>query len=156
VKTIYGGADWPTSAVTFSFAENSPAAVNYRLYVAETAYVTGGASEVFTVSGALQQPVVSVKYSAKSQTIGGKQVKLTIRAQDIYAGKAVVYDGKKKLGSAKIDRATGTATYKLPKTLKAGTHKIKVVYEPAAEYVGIYAKWTSAVTKVKVVKAKNG
>jgi small nuclear ribonucleoprotein (snRNP)-like protein len=148
----YGNAsyDWVDST-DFSIHQFTPAKTQYRLYIPSDDYVTGGTSEVFTISGKKQNPTVSVKYSKSSQKYKKTQVKLTMSVGKAYRGKLKIYDGKKLLKTIKA-KGTEKVTYKLSKNLKKGTHKITVKYTPNEEYTGFYNSKTTAVKKIKVKK----
>jgi hypothetical protein len=83
---------------------------------------------------------------------------MTIYTQRAYRGKAQIYDGKKKIKTLNVKHgwvgnrahSDASSTFTLPKKLKKGTHKIKVVFDPTDEYKGIFGRVTSAVKKIKV------
>jgi hypothetical protein len=130
---------------------------SYRLYCPETVYTKAATSAVFTITGKKQSPGLSVKYSKKSQKRGSSsRVRLTILTKEAYSGKAVVYDGSKKLKTLTIKYGfiKGKTSYKsyyyLPKTLKKGTHKISVKFTATSVFKPFYKTQTSKVTKIKV------
>jgi hypothetical protein len=131
--------------VTFTIKQTTPAAVSYRIYASETEYVTGGASDAFTVSGAKQTAGLTVRYSGK-QKYKKSGLKLLVKTTGAYTGTAAVYDGKKKIKTVAVRYGEGTV--KLPKNLKKGTHKISVKFTPGGEYKGIYKEKTSAVKRI--------
>lgn len=90
----------------------------------------------------------TVKLSKSSQRYKKSPAKLTVGVSPKLAGKAVIYDGKKKLKTVSVKN--GKATYKFSKTLKRGTHKIKVVFKPSDTKK--YKSSTSKTVKLKVKK----
>jgi hypothetical protein len=130
---------------------------SYRLYCPATEYTSEATSAVFTITGKKQSPGLSVKYSKKSQKRGSSsRVRLTVLTKFAYSGKAVVYDGSKKLKTLTIKygyikgKYAYSSYYYLPKTLKKGTHKISVKFTATGVIKPFYKTQTSKVTKIKV------
>jgi hypothetical protein len=146
--------DWSgsfTTASKWNIRQTTPAKTSYRLYVPTNDYVTGGTSDEFTISGKKRTPSFSLKYSTASQKYNSsKRVKLTIktRGSSAHTGKAVVYDGKTRIGSFTVKQGKGS--YKLPKKLKRGTHKISVKFTATAEFKPFYNTKTTPVKMIKV------
>jgi putative NIF3 family GTP cyclohydrolase 1 type 2 len=134
--------------VAFSIKQYTPETKYYRISVPETSYVTGGISEIFTVAGETQTPGLSVRYSGK-QRYKKTSMKLVIKTAKAFTGKAVIFDGKKKIKTVAVQYGEGTA--KLPKNLKKGTHKIKVQFVPCGEYKGFYRSVANT-KNIKVTK----
>ncbi|MDR0596533.1 MAG: hypothetical protein LBG50_03230 [Clostridiales Family XIII bacterium] len=158
----YTSTSSPTYTVKFTNVKQTVSApTSYRLYVPQTEYVTGGYSQVFTVSGKKAAPGLVVKYSKSSQKYkkGGVKLDISIANKGAYEGKAYVYDGKKKLAtlsvkSGYIKSKNGYYVqgnkYALPKKLKKGTHKIKVKFVPNSYYAKFYTTKTTGAKKIKV------
>ena len=123
----------------------------YRLFVPGDAYVTGGVSPTFTVSGKKQTPRFTLKYSASSQKYNRTGVKISVSmfSSSARSGKITIYDGKKALKTMALK--SGKATWTLPKKLKKGTHRIKVKYTPTRDDKTFYTSRTSTVKKIRVV-----
>jgi hypothetical protein len=135
------------------------AKTSYRLYVPETDYVTGGYSATFTLSGKKASPGLVVKYSGKQKyKKSGMSLNIYINDKGAFEGKVYIYDGKKKIKTLKVLRGyiadkygyySKSNKYTLPKTLKKGTHKIKVKFIPSTDYAKFYNSQTSAAKTVK-------
>jgi hypothetical protein len=150
---------------TFKFTIDQKTAkkTSYRFHMDAGNGVTGGDSQVFTISGELQNPLLSVKYSSSKQKYKKTGVKVYVTTGEAYDGKAVVYDtfkGKtKKLKTLKIDAGiidgkltAKSSYYTLSKKLQKGKHKIKVVFTAGNEFKPFYKKTTSKTKTIKVVK----
>ncbi|MDR1775367.1 MAG: hypothetical protein LBS17_02755 [Actinomycetes bacterium] len=148
-RSTYSSYSSNVQALEIKIQQPTAAKTSYRLYVAPTAYVSGGASPVFTVTGVKQTPTLTVKYSKSSQKYKKTQVKMTIKLGKATKGKLTIYDGKKVLKNITV-KTGGQATYYLPKKLKKGTHKIKVKLTPMYEYKELFNTKTSSVKKIKV------
>lgn len=150
--TFRQGWDWP-GALTFEVpttAIGKPKQVRIHAYVdlSDDRYASGlFASDDFPdgTSGKAQwskpmsmskaAPSAAVTGTLATKTVTkGKSVTLAIGTGKT-AGKAAVFDGKKKLGSVKVKKS-GKATYTLPKSLKVGKHKIKVKFTPKGGKAG--------------------
>ncbi len=71
---------------------------------------------------------------------GATTIKASVRVSPKAAGQASAYlDGKKK---RTVSVTSGSASFRLSKTLKRGTHKIRVVFTPAtpSKYLGSKSK----------------
>ncbi|HTW21048.1 MAG TPA: Ig-like domain-containing protein [Mycobacteriales bacterium] len=101
-------------------------------------------SSAKTLSVKAHPTKTSLKASASSIK-KGKKLTLTATESPKAAGKITFYDGKKKLGTAKV--AKGKATLSVS-SLKPGTHKLTAKFTPAS--VADDAASTSKVVKVKV------
>lgn len=75
---------------------------------------------------------VAVKAAKKVRTNQRAKVTVTVNAPGLatFTGKVVVYDAKRKIGTATVNRQ-GKVAVKLPR-LSAGKHRIKVVYQGSA------------------------
>lgn len=77
-----------------------------------------------------QKTRVTAKLSKKSQTIGRAPSSLRINVSGGAVGRVDIADGRKLLKRLPV-KAGKTVTFKLPRRLKAGTHRIKVAFVPA-------------------------
>ncbi|MDR2487091.1 MAG: hypothetical protein LBD12_03920 [Clostridiales Family XIII bacterium] len=132
--------------LTFEIRQETPSPKQYRFYVPDASYVTGGTSSVFTVSGERQTPTLSVRYSGK-QRYRKTGMKLVVSTGKAYTGRATVYDGGKRIKNISVRYGEGVGS--LPKSLKKGMHRIKVVFTPTEEFAGFYREVASAVRLVR-------
>jgi hypothetical protein len=141
----------PSGALSAKIRQNTAATTQYRFHIwpvpdlgmAETI------SPVFTVTGEMQNPGVSVEYSKKSQRYKKDPVQIKITTERAFEGKAVIYDGKKKLKSLIVKNGSASV-YSLSKKLKVGTHKISVEFTPRGNYKPFYSVVKTKVRNIKV------
>jgi hypothetical protein len=159
VARVFGGSQ--TEQFQFTIKQTTPNVKRYRVHINAFVYdetkssvridspriinSPDAVSAEFTVSGTKQVPGLNVKATGK-QAVGKSGKKLEIKTTRAFAGKAVIYDGNKKLGTVPVK--AGAATYTLSKKLKKGTHNIKVVFTAGAEFAGFYN------TQTKTIKVK--
>jgi hypothetical protein len=86
-----------------------------------------------------------IKLSAARQHFQERGAKVKVRVPGKPGGTIVIYDGKRKLTSVTL--AKGKATYRLPKKLTVGAHKISARFVPSTS--GFSAS-TSRVVKLRV------
>jgi hypothetical protein len=123
----------------------------FRLAASESLDISETVSPIFTIEGVKQNPGLSVEYNKGSQRYNKTPVTLTIKTTAAYTGKAVVYDGKKKLKTLSL-KSGKPITYNLPKKLKRGKHKISVKFTPGGEFTPFYNTVTSKTKTVTVKK----
>lgn len=101
------------------------------------------------------KPKLRVKRSSARQVKGETRVKLTIRVSvggKAVRGKVKIYNGKKHLKTKRLTK--GKATYKLPKSLKKGTRKIKVTFVPKASSATTASSSAALASTSKTVRVK--
>jgi hypothetical protein len=133
---------------TFKIEQTTPATKRYRIHVPNAGLALENTSEEFTVSGKKQAPGLGVSFSKSSQKYKKTPVTLDITTTRAYTGKATVYDGSKKLKTVPVKNGKGT--YTLPKSLKKGTHKIKVKFTAGEEFTAFYNTQTTNGKNIKV------
>jgi hypothetical protein len=103
-----------------------------------------------TVKKALATKTVAKISSHKQKFHGDKRAKVTItvKASGDPAGKVAIYDRSKKIKTLKLKNSR--ASYRLPSTLKVGTHKLRVKFIPSNTKQ--YKKSSSKVLALKVVR----
>jgi hypothetical protein len=137
----------------FVIEQDTPNVTSYRIHVDANAETNTEEtySPVFTVRGEKQSVGAVVKYSKSSQRYKKAPVTVTVSTTRAYTATAQIYDGKKKLKTLRIKNGNAVS-WKLPKKLKKGTHKIKVKVTPGGEFKPFYKVYTSNVKKIKVKK----
>jgi hypothetical protein len=143
----------PTYLLKYTIRQETSAQTQYRFRIEanETLDISETISPTFTIEGVKQNPGLSVKYSKSSQRYKKTPVTLTIRTTAAYTGKAVVYDGKKKLKTLSL-KSGNDVTYNLPKKLKIGKRKISVKFTPGGEFTPFYNTVTSKTRSIAVKK----
>ena len=109
------------------------------------------------VRGAVKtaKPKLKIKRSSSRQVRGETRVKLTVRAKHKgkkVAGKVEFRVGKKVLKTKKLKK--GKVSYKLPKKLKKGTNKIRVIYRPTRKAASPTANRKALSTTSRTVRVK--
>jgi hypothetical protein len=137
-----------TMTVDWTIKQRTAAKTYYRYVVPATDWTTGVTSQTFSITGKKQSPALKVSYSAASQKYKKTAVKLTISTKIATTGKAVIYDGTKKLATVTVKG--GSAKYTLSKKLKKGSHAIKVKFTPTANYATFFNAQTSKARTIKV------
>jgi hypothetical protein len=142
-----------TANLTYRIKQDTSGVKKYRFHVAANAVLdmSDTVSPEFTVTGERQDPGLAVGYSKSSQRYKKSSVTVTVKMAQAYAGKATIYDGKKKLKTLTIKNGK-TVTYKLSKNLKRGNHKITVKFVPGEEFAPFYKTVTSKAKTIKVKK----
>ncbi len=110
-----------------------------------SAYFTKSTSKPVTLTVNPIATKTSVKLSKSTQTYASNSVaKLNVTTTRV-PGKFTIYDGTKTLGTRSI--TSGKSTVALPRTLKRGTHSLKVKFTPTSK---LYKASTSTTVKLKV------
>lgn len=107
-------------------------------------YSTSTAATWLTVSA--QPTTTVVRLSKSTQKLRGKASRATITVSGRASGTVIVLDGRRRLATVRLK--DGRATSTLPRTLKAGKHRITAVYRPAV--AGTYARSTSRPVRLRV------
>lgn len=140
------------SGATAATYKLTPADAGTSISVEVTAKAGSASASATTAKVAVAKISSSVKASfdknAKKHAKKGK-VKITVKASGVAAptGTVNVYDGKKKVGSAKVTTSKkGTVTVKLTKKLRKGKHKMKITYSGST---GVASSSRTLTLKVK-------
>ncbi|GAA4710942.1 Ig-like domain repeat protein [Nocardioides conyzicola] len=141
--TLSGGV----ATVKLSATALKPGSHSLTATYAGNADVAGSTSTAGTLKVAKATGKLTNKLSASKIKASAKG-KLTVKATatgTVPAGTVTIYDGKKKIGTAKLK--AGKVVFTLPK-LKKGTHKIHAVYAGSS----LVSAATASTVTLKVVK----
>lgn len=93
-----------------------------------------------SLSVSAQATRTTLRLSSSRQTYRGEPVRVTVTVSGRPTGTVTVLDGRRRLKTVRVK--DGRATYTLPRTLKAGKHRIKATFRPA--HAGTFDGSTSA------------
>jgi hypothetical protein len=150
-STKYVTKNQYTFSKKFEIDQYTPNVTSYRVKVPADGKINMADvySPIFTVEGKKQTVGAVVKYSKSSQRYNKAPVEVTVSTTKAYSAKAEIYDGKKKLRTLTIKHGD-PVTWKLPKKLKKGTHKISVKVTAMQEFAPFYEVYKSKTKKIKV------
>lgn len=109
-------------------------------------YSTSTAATWLSVSA--QPTTTAVRLSKGKQKYRGKPARLVVTISGRASGTVTVLDGRRRLKVVRVK--DGRAAYTLPRTLKAGKHRITAVFRPAT--AGTYAGSTSNTVRLRVTR----
>jgi len=143
LTAVVGTSGTATVTLTVKSGALSPGARRLTAAYAGDSKVSGSSA-----TGSLRvtkaKASVTVKAAKKVKTAKRAKVTVTLRAAGVprFTGKVVVYDGRHKIGTAKVAKS-GKVVVRLAR-LKAGPHKLSVTYKGSATVAKVTSK------KVKV------